>query len=132
VVTLREESKAASAADEPGAPPAWRDAPHTSAETSMTTSPVGTSSFDQFFVANHQQMVRALGLILGDAELGCDAASEGFTKALHRWNKVSKFSLRVPSSSEHNVTSCPILLRAERDMHDEHTPFTSQAKLAQV
>lgn len=47
--------------------------------------------FDRFFVDQHASMVRALTLALGDPELGHDAAAEGFTRALQRWNKVSTF-----------------------------------------
>ncbi|MEM8618595.1 MAG: sigma-70 family RNA polymerase sigma factor [Actinomycetota bacterium] len=47
--------------------------------------------FDDFFVANQQEMVRALALALGDAELGRDAASEGFCRALERWKKVGRY-----------------------------------------
>ncbi|MEO1055970.1 MAG: hypothetical protein AAFY28_03565 [Actinomycetota bacterium] len=43
----------------------------------MSTVPA-VPRFDEFFVAAHRDMVRALALALGDAELGRDAASEGF------------------------------------------------------
>jgi len=48
-------------------------------------------SFDAFFAANHASVVRALGLALGNDELGRDAASEGFARALQRWGKVSRY-----------------------------------------
>lgn len=47
-----------------------------------------TASFDEFFVANHPRLVRALTMALGDHELGKDAAAEGFARALQRWRKV--------------------------------------------
>jgi RNA polymerase sigma-70 factor (ECF subfamily) len=49
------------------------------------------SSFDQFFLDSHGQMVRALALALGDVELARDAAAEGFTRALRHWRKVSRY-----------------------------------------
>jgi RNA polymerase sigma-70 factor (ECF subfamily) len=47
--------------------------------------------FDTFFREHHIQMVRALGLTLGDADLGRDAAAEGFARALQRWSKVAQY-----------------------------------------
>lgn len=49
------------------------------------------SSFEAFFTQHHAVLVRALTLALGDVELGRDAASEGFVRALARWNKVSGY-----------------------------------------
>ncbi len=54
-------------------------------------STVTTLRFDEFFVAAHRDMVRALALALGDAELGRDAASEGFCRALERWKRVGRY-----------------------------------------
>jgi RNA polymerase sigma-70 factor (ECF subfamily) len=45
--------------------------------------------FDAFFREHHTQMVKALGLTLGDADLGRDAAAEGFARALQRWPTVA-------------------------------------------
>jgi RNA polymerase sigma factor (sigma-70 family) len=53
---------------------------------------VVASSFDEFFTAHHAEMVRALSLALGDVELGRDAASEGFARALQRWGTVSRYA----------------------------------------
>ena len=50
-----------------------------------------SSSFDEFFFAHHASIVRALALTLGDAELGRDAASEGFCRALQRWSRVRRY-----------------------------------------
>jgi RNA polymerase sigma-70 factor (ECF subfamily) len=49
------------------------------------------SSFEAFFTRHHPVLVRALTLALGDVELGRDAASEGFVRALQRWNRVSRY-----------------------------------------
>ncbi len=48
--------------------------------------------FDAFFRDHHAEMVRALTLALGDVDLGRDAASEGFARALQRWSKVSRYA----------------------------------------
>ena len=48
-------------------------------------------SFEDFFRESHDPLVRALTLALGSPELGNDAASEGLTRALQRWRKVSKY-----------------------------------------
>jgi len=50
-----------------------------------------TAGFDGFFVDTFPSMARALALALGDAELGRDAAAEGFTRALPRWDRVSGY-----------------------------------------
>jgi RNA polymerase sigma-70 factor, ECF subfamily len=50
-----------------------------------------TAGFDGFFLERHDAMVRALSLTLGDAELGRDAAAEGFARALQRWSRVSRY-----------------------------------------
>ena len=49
------------------------------------------AGFDGFFHENHAAIARALSLALGDEHLGRDAASEGFARALQRWNKVSRY-----------------------------------------
>ena len=51
-----------------------------------------SGGFDAFFREHHTQMVRALGLTLGDADLGRDAAAEGFARALQRWSKVAEYA----------------------------------------
>ncbi len=48
--------------------------------------------FDTFFERHHADMVRALTLALGDADLGRDAAAEGFVRALQHWSTVSGHS----------------------------------------
>ena len=62
------------------------DRPVDEAETIATTA-----GFDEFFAAHHATMVRALALALGDAELGRDAAAEGFTRALARWDRIAQY-----------------------------------------
>ena len=51
-------------------------------------SGTGRPDFREFFAAHHDQIVRSLSLALGDDQLGRDAAAEGFTRALARWNRV--------------------------------------------
>ena len=58
----------------------------------MARSLVGIAGFDVFFRDRHADMVRALSLTLGDADLGRYAASEGFTRALQRWSRVSMYA----------------------------------------
>ncbi|MFK7919843.1 MAG: RNA polymerase sigma factor [Ilumatobacter sp.] len=53
---------------------------------------VTADGFDGFFRAHHGEVVTALSLAIGDDDLGRDAAAEGFTRALQRWNKVSRYS----------------------------------------
>jgi RNA polymerase sigma-70 factor (ECF subfamily) len=57
-------------------------------EPSFATTAGG---FDAFFREHHTRLVRALGLTLGDADLGRDAAAEGFARALQRWSKVAGY-----------------------------------------
>lgn len=52
---------------------------------------IAETSFDAFFFAHHDEMVRALAFAVGDVELGRDATSEGFCRALQRWNRVSRY-----------------------------------------
>jgi RNA polymerase sigma-70 factor (ECF subfamily) len=52
---------------------------------------IEVTGFDGFFHEHHAAIVRALSLALGDEHLGRDAASEGFARALQRWNKVSRY-----------------------------------------
>ena len=49
------------------------------------------ASFDDFFSMQHDSIVRALSMALGDDHFGRDAAAEGFARALQRWKKVSTF-----------------------------------------
>ena len=48
-------------------------------------------SFEAFFAAQHDRVARSLALAIGDEHLGRDAAAEGFTRALQRWRKVSRY-----------------------------------------
>lgn len=64
----------------------------TTDESAGIDVPTTPTTFDAFFAATHQRLVRALTITLGDPELGRDAASEGFAKALQRWNKVSAYA----------------------------------------
>ncbi len=48
-------------------------------------------SFEAFFAAQHERIARSLALAIGDEHLGRDAAAEGFTRALQRWRKVSRY-----------------------------------------
>lgn len=53
---------------------------------------VSSADFGTFFELHHAEMVRALTLALGDADLGRDAAAEGFVRALQRWSTVSRLA----------------------------------------
>lgn len=53
---------------------------------------IDVTGFDGFFHEHHATIVRALSLALADEHLARDAASEGFTKALQRWSRVSRYS----------------------------------------
>jgi RNA polymerase sigma-70 factor (ECF subfamily) len=66
-------------------------ADETPAESEIALARPRAVEFDDFFVAHHAEMVRALSLALGDG-LGPDAASEGFARALQRWGKVSTYA----------------------------------------
>lgn len=59
-------------------------------EGAAALAPAATS-FEAFFDQHHAVLVRALAMALGDVELGRDAASEGFVRALQRWNRVSRY-----------------------------------------
>lgn len=50
------------------------------------------TSFDGFFADHYDQIARALAVAVGDDHLGRDAASEGFAKALQRWNRVQNYA----------------------------------------
>lgn len=52
----------------------------------------GLVDFDAFVTRHHAEIVRALVLTLGDVEFGRDAASEGFARALQRWDAVSTYA----------------------------------------
>lgn len=49
-------------------------------------------TFDEFFGADYERIAKALAVSLGDDHLGRDAASEGFAKALQRWNRVQHYA----------------------------------------
>lgn len=50
-----------------------------------------SAGFDDFFEREHESVVRALCLALGDDHLGRDAASEGFARALQKWRQVAGY-----------------------------------------
>ncbi|BAN00772.1 putative RNA polymerase ECF subfamily sigma factor [Ilumatobacter coccineus YM16-304] len=65
-------------------------APATSADASAFDTVALT--FDGFFADHYERIARALAVSLGDDHLGRDAASEGFAKALQRWNRVQQYA----------------------------------------
>jgi RNA polymerase sigma-70 factor, ECF subfamily len=52
-------------------------------------------NFDAFFRDNYANLVRSIGLAVGDTDLAADAVQEAFAKAHVRWSKVSAFSSPV-------------------------------------
>ncbi len=49
-------------------------------------------SFHAFYEAHHRPIARALGLTLGNAELGTEAADEAMTRAYQRWSSVRTYA----------------------------------------
>ncbi|MGI9595603.1 MAG: RNA polymerase sigma factor [Acidimicrobiales bacterium] len=47
--------------------------------------------FEQFFVANYDQLVRSLTAITGDAETARDCVQDAFIKASTRWRRVRRY-----------------------------------------
>jgi RNA polymerase sigma-70 factor, ECF subfamily len=50
------------------------------------------SDFDDLFRDNYANLVRSIGLAIGDPDLAADAVQEAFAKAHVRWHKVSEYS----------------------------------------
>ena len=48
--------------------------------------------FEDFYAAHRDEMARALGLAMRDAELGAEAADEAFARACQRWGQVSAYA----------------------------------------
>ncbi|MCP3854280.1 MAG: SigE family RNA polymerase sigma factor [Actinomycetia bacterium] len=48
-------------------------------------------SFDEFFLEEHDRMVRSLTLITGDAELAADCVQDAFVRAYARWKRISTY-----------------------------------------
>ena len=62
-------------------------------EQTSAISNVGTTpTFEAFFAAHRNGLVRALTLTLGDADLASDAIDEAMTRAVQRWPKVSAYA----------------------------------------
>ena len=53
---------------------------------------VVAARFDDFYSSHRDDMARALGLALRDAELGAEAADEAFARACQRWGIVSAYA----------------------------------------
>jgi RNA polymerase sigma-70 factor, ECF subfamily len=53
------------------------------------------SDFDALFRDHYANLVRSIGLAIGDSDLAADAVQEAFAKAHVRWNKVSEYSSPV-------------------------------------
>lgn len=52
---------------------------------------VSARSFDAFYEEHHAPVARALGLTLGSADLGTEAADEAMTRAYQRWHTVQTY-----------------------------------------
>jgi RNA polymerase sigma-70 factor (ECF subfamily) len=50
------------------------------------------AAFDQFYATQYDQVARALGLTLGDADLGAEAADEAMVRAFQRWHHVRTYA----------------------------------------
>lgn len=55
------------------------------------SSPVTVGSFDNFYQAERDNVAKTLSLILGDDELGHEAADEAMSRAYERWSTVSTY-----------------------------------------
>lgn len=94
-------------------------------------SPMVAEGFDAFFVEHHDVIVRALSLALADDDLGRDAAAEGFTRALQRWNKVSRYE--NPTGWIYRVGLNWARSRRRKTMHEiastpsQHEPVSNDA-----
>jgi RNA polymerase sigma-70 factor (sigma-E family) len=68
-----------------------RNAATDTADESTVDSIAGPQTFDVFFERSFDPVANALGLTLGDNELGSDAASEAMSRAYQRWTKISRY-----------------------------------------
>ncbi len=77
--------------ESPGPNDAFVATSETSAPEFIDTHAPPQLAFDDFYAANVESVARALGLTLGDHELGLEAADEAFTRAFSKWSQVSRY-----------------------------------------
>lgn len=55
------------------------------------TTPTADQAFASFYAAHHADVARAIGLTIGDAPLGRDAADEAMARAYQRWSTICAY-----------------------------------------
>jgi RNA polymerase sigma-70 factor (ECF subfamily) len=55
------------------------------------TTPTTDQAFAEFYAAHHADVARAIGITIGDAQLGHDAADEAMARTYQRWSKISRY-----------------------------------------
>ena len=60
-------------------------------EDRKVTAISAVTGFDQFYANNYRQLTKALGLALGEWQVGVEATDEAMTRAYQRWNKIGDY-----------------------------------------
>ena len=84
------------------------------------------TDFESFYRAEQPLLERALMMALGDAEMGRDAAAEGFARALQRWRKVGRYD--NPSGWVYRVGLNWAHSRRKRIRRDSTNPVLAPAR----
>ncbi len=80
-------------------------------------------SFEQWYRHQHPRLVNALTVVAVDAELAREAAAESFTRALERWDRVSKMD--APAAWVYRV-AVNVIRRKMRRAAFERAALTSR------
>jgi RNA polymerase sigma-70 factor, ECF subfamily len=86
------------------------------------------AEFEQFFLANHDAVVRVLTLTTGDRERAVDATQEAFIKAHANWATVRTYDAPAAWVRRIAINSCHDLIRSDqRRQHRERTHVDTTA-----
>jgi RNA polymerase sigma-70 factor, ECF subfamily len=72
------------------------------------------AEFEQFFVANHDAVVRVLTLTTGDRERAVDATQEAFIKAHANWASIRAYDAPAAWVRRIAINSCNDLIRSDQ------------------
>jgi RNA polymerase sigma-70 factor (ECF subfamily) len=83
---------------------------------------IADDSFERFFLAHYDSIVRSLTMITGDHERASDAAQEAFIKAYARWGSLRSYDLPEAWVRRVAINRCRDTHRSDRRRADRERP----------
>lgn len=83
-------------------------------------------SFDEFNLANHDRLSRAIALATADADVAGDAVDEAMARAAERWDSISRYDAPVPSAAELESAGRPSIALVTAELRYDDDVYRSE------